>query len=85
MADEGKPIVTLVCEACGQDYFFEGAPPPNLLCARCGGTVFRQFDATEGAADEATADFQQTTERDVALGEASPGTTPTDLLDLEHL
>jgi|DewCreStandDraft_2_1066082.scaffolds.fasta_scaffold01833_2 hypothetical protein len=85
MADEGKPIITLVCEACGQDYFFEETPPDHLICSRCGGEVFRQFDAVEGSADEAVDDFRASTEREVGLGEATPGTTATDLLDLEHL
>lgn len=79
-----RGVLTMICEACGKDYFFEAeAPPATLTCEKCGGQVFRSFYDTPG--DEAAADFRDSTERDLDPDDAEGDTLPGDLLDLNNL
>jgi hypothetical protein len=85
MADNSGPrgVVTLVCLTCGKERFYEdAAPPPNVVCDQCGGTVFRQF-ATPTEPDEATIVTLEEQARSIAYGDASPDTVPDDVRDLE--
>ena len=91
-ADPGAPrgrepvqeVLTLICEKCGKDYFFEDEPPPeDMKCEKCGGTVFRSFDSSVG--DEAADDFRDSTERDLDPDDAEGDTLPGDLMDLNNL
>lgn len=79
-----QEVLTLVCETCGKDYFFEDeAPPAEMKCEKCGGTVFRAFDSTVG--DEASDDFRDSTERDLDPDDAEGDALPGDLMDLNNL
>lgn len=79
-----QEVLTLICEKCGKDYFFEDeAPPEGMTCEKCGGTVFRAFDTTVG--DEASDDFRDSTERDLDPDDAEGDTLPGDLMDLNNL
>ncbi|HEX2188157.1 MAG TPA: hypothetical protein VHG51_04630 [Longimicrobiaceae bacterium] len=91
-ADPGAPrgkepvtqVLTLICEKCGKDYFFEDDPPPeHMTCEKCGGTVFRAFDSSVG--DEVSDDFRDSTERDLDPDDAEGDTLPGDLMDLNNL
>lgn len=85
MANDSGPegLLTLVCVACGREKFFETAPPPTLVCDRCGGTVFRTF-FTPTTPDEATLSQLEETSRSVALDEESPDTSIGDVRDLNN-
>ncbi|HYJ78062.1 MAG TPA: hypothetical protein VEW03_00470 [Longimicrobiaceae bacterium] len=77
-------VLTLVCEKCGKDYFFEEeSPPPGMSCGKCGGTVFRPFHDSVG--DEAADDFRDTTERDLDPDDAEGDVMPGDIMDLNRL
>lgn len=77
-------VLTLVCENCGKDYFFEDEPPPeNMSCQKCGGTVFRSFHTSIG--DEAADDFRDSTERDLDPDDAEGDVLPGDVMDLNNL
>lgn len=77
-------VLTLVCETCGKDYFFEDTPPePGMACDKCGGTVFRSFHETVG--DEAADDFRDTTERDLDPDDAEGDVMPGDVMDLNNI
>ena len=77
-------VLTLVCEKCGKDYFFDDdSPPPEMTCEKCGGTVFRSFHETVG--DEASDDFRDSTERDLDPDDAEGDVMPGDLMDLNRL
>lgn len=79
-----QEVLTLVCEQCGKDYFFEDEEPPaDMECEKCGSTVFRAFDTTVG--DEASDDFRDSTERDLDPDDAEGDTLPGDLMDLNRL
>lgn len=79
-----QEVLTLVCEKCGKDYFFEDErPPENMECEKCGGTVFRAFDSTVG--DEASDDFRDSTERDLHPDDAEGDTLPGDVMDLNRI
>lgn len=91
-ADERAPrgrtpeqtVLTLVCEKCGKDYFFDDdPPPPGMTCEKCGGKVFRSFHASVG--DEAADDFRDVTERDLRPDDPEGDTMPGDVLDLDRL
>ncbi|HEV2149418.1 MAG TPA: hypothetical protein VGR37_18590 [Longimicrobiaceae bacterium] len=91
-ADPGAPrgrepvteVLTLVCEQCGKDYFFEDEPPPaDMTCEKCGGTVFRAFHDSVG--DEAADDFRDSTERDLDPDDPEGDALPGDLMDLNNL
>ena len=82
--DAVEEVLTLVCETCGENYFYSDAPPPeNMSCAKCGGQVFRAFDASVG--DEALDDFRDATERDLDPDDAEGGALPGDLMDLDNI
>jgi hypothetical protein len=83
--DGASGTLTLVCERCGKDYFFDAAEPPpaGLACEKCGGTVFRTFHDCVG--DEAADDFRDSTERDTDPDDAEGEVMPGDLLDLNRL
>lgn len=85
MAKEKGPdgLLTLVCVTCGRERYFEDAPPPHLVCDRCGGTVFRNF-FTPAAADDATISELEETSRSIALDEESPDTSPGDVRDINN-
>jgi hypothetical protein len=68
---------------CGREKYFEEAPPDDLVCDRCGSTVFRNF-FTPTAPDEATVSQLEETARSIALDEESPDTTPDDVRDLNN-
>lgn len=77
-------VLTLVCEQCGKDYFFDDDPPPaDLVCEKCGGTVFRSFYSTVG--DEVADDFRDSTERDLDPDDAEGDALPGDVMDLNRL
>jgi DNA-directed RNA polymerase subunit RPC12/RpoP len=78
-------ILVQVCLECGKEYMFEGvAPPDDLTCEKCGGTVFRSFDARTRE-DDVSEDFRQSTERDTATDDPATDVTRGDLLDLGNL
>ena len=83
-SDSGTRVTTLVCELCGKDYSFEDdAPPPDLKCEKCGGTVFRAF--VDSVGDEAADDFRDSTARDMNPDDPEGDTLPGDILDLNRL
>ena len=77
------PVTTLICVTCGGEQFFDGSAPSALTCTRCGGAVFREF-ATPAADDEAAASAAEEQARSMSYGDASPGTTPGDVIDLDQ-
>lgn len=85
--DAGEPrgqVLTLVCETCGKDYFFDDEQPePGMACTKCGGTVFRSFHETVG--DEAADDFRDTTGRDLDPDDAEGDVMPGDVMDLNNI
>ena len=77
-------VLTLVCENCGKDYFFDVEPPPaDMKCEKCGGTVFRSFHTSVG--DEASDDFRDSTERDLDPDDAEGDVLPGDVMDLNNI
>ena len=86
MADNSGPrgIVTLVCLTCGKEKFYEQvAPPANVTCGQCGGSVFRQF-ATPTEPDEATIAQLEEQARSIAYGDPSPDTVRVEIRDLDN-
>jgi DNA-directed RNA polymerase subunit RPC12/RpoP len=82
--EAGTEVLTLVCENCGKDYFFEDdPPPPGMACQKCGGTVFRSFHTVVG--DEAADDFRDSTERDLDPDDAEGDVLPGDVMDLNNI
>lgn len=85
-ADRGEPVGRLLvqaCVECGREFMFEGESPEGLECDRCGNTVFRAFYADSRPSDEA-ADFDETTERDLAADAGASDVRPGDLYDLNN-
>lgn len=77
-------MLTLVCEKCGKDYFFDDEPPPaDMKCEKCGGTVFRSFHDVVG--DDAADDFRDSTERDLDPDDPEGDVLPGDIMDLNRL
>jgi hypothetical protein len=77
-------VLTLVCETCGKDYFFEDEQPPEgMKCEKCGSTVFRSFHDHGG--DEAADDFRDSTERDLDPDDAEGDVLPGDVMDLDNI
>jgi DNA-directed RNA polymerase subunit RPC12/RpoP len=77
-------VLTLICESCGKDYFFENEQPdPGMKCEKCGGTVFRSFHSSVG--DEAADDSRDSTERDLDPDDAEGDVLPGDVMDLNRL
>lgn len=85
MNPERKPraVVTMICLSCGNEKFFDDVAPSTLKCEKCGGTVFREF-ATPTEPDEAMVAQLEEQARSIAYGDASPGTLPGDLRDLDR-
>ena len=85
--DAGEPrgeVLTLVCETCGKDYFFDGTQPePGMASEQCGGTVFRSVH--ENVGDEAADDFRDSTERDLDPDDAEGDVMPGDVMDLNNI
>ena len=77
------PVATMICVTCGAEQFFDRAVPGAITCAKCGGTVFREFD-TPAADDEAAASAAEEQARSMAYGDASPGTSPGEVIDLDQ-
>jgi hypothetical protein len=83
-APRNTTVLTLVCETCGKDYFFENEQPAEgMACEKCGGTVFRSFHDSVG--DEAADDFRDSTERDLDPDDAEGDVLPGDIMDLNHI
>ncbi|MBD0319910.1 MAG: hypothetical protein ICV87_06240 [Gemmatimonadetes bacterium] len=86
-AEAGAPVtavLTLICENCGKDYFFEDEQPePGMTCTKCGASVFRSFYTQVG--DEAADDFRDSTERDLDTDDPEGDVLPGDILDLNRL
>jgi hypothetical protein len=77
-------VLTLVCETCGKDYFFEDEQPPRgIKCEKCGGTVFRSFH--DRAGDDAADDFRDSTERDLDPDDPEGDVLPGDVMDLNNV
>jgi hypothetical protein len=72
-----------VCLTCGNQLNFDAAPPANVTCARCGGTVFRNF-FTPTERDDATISQLEETARSIALDEESPDISADELRDLNN-
>lgn len=82
--DGPEGVLTLVCETCGREYYFEESPPPERMrCEQCGGVVFRNF-FTPTVPDEATISQLEETTRSIALDEESPDISESDLRDLNN-
>ncbi len=77
------PVATMVCVTCGAEQFFDGDVPGQITCAKCGGTVFREFD-TPAADDVAAASAAEAQARCMAWGDASPDTAPDEVIDLDR-
>lgn len=84
----GRPaqgVLVQVCLECGKEYMFtDRAPRGDLVCERCGNTVFRSFFSVLGY-DEVEADFQAATERELTPDSDESDVTRTDILDLNNL
>jgi hypothetical protein len=80
----GGPVglVTLVCLTCGNENTYDQSVPSSVRCAKCGGTVFRQF-ATPTEPDEATIAQLEEQARSIALDDDSPQTSRDDVRDLD--
>lgn len=76
-------VTVLVCMTCGREYQFEGdeKPPSDLKCEKCGSEVFRRFDDA-AVAGEASAEFKESTERDLDTNDPEGHATRGDLHDL---
>lgn len=84
----GRPadgVLVQVCLECGKEYLFdEEQPPADLTCEKCGNSVFRSFFSVRGY-DEVEADFQRSTERDLAPNDTEADVTRGDVMDLNNL
>ena len=78
-------VMVQVCLECGREYYFEKQQSPEeLVCERCGNSVFRSFKA-ERAADEVQQDFSDSMERDLATDDPATDVSLGDLHDLNNL
>ena len=75
-------VTTMVCVTCGAEQFFDDAVPATLTCLKCHSTVFRQF-TTPTSRDDATIAQLEEQARSMSYGDASPGTAPDDVRDLD--
>jgi DNA-directed RNA polymerase subunit RPC12/RpoP len=82
-AEDSGGVLVLVCMTCGREYAFDAGadPPADLKCEKCGNEVFRRFDDA-AVPDEAQAEFQETTERDLGPDDPEGDVTRADLHDL---
>lgn len=77
-------VLVQVCVECGKEYFYDDAEPPaDQQCERCGNKVFRSFFDT-ASRDDVEADYEETTERDVATDDPATDVTRGDLYDLNN-
>ena len=82
--EPARGVLTLVCFKCGTEYYFtESDPPAEMSCEKCGNTVFRDF-FTPTSGDEASRDFDDSTERDLDPDDAEGDVMPGDVLDLNR-
>ncbi len=87
MAHREQPagdLTTWVCVTCGSELYSRGPSAGRLVCPRCRGTVFRQFDSP-APTDEAAEGFLHDTARRLDLGDAAPDTRTPDVQDLNNL
>lgn len=78
-------VLTQVCLKCGKEYYFDDEPPPpELRCEKCGNGVFRSYHTAVGA-NEAAAEFEEVTHRDLDPDDAEGDATQGDVLDLNRL
>lgn len=78
-------VLAQVCLECGKEYLFDDKEPPaDMVCEKCGNTVFRSFFNTRGY-DEVEADFRASTERDLAPDDTVGDLTKSDVMDLNNL
>lgn len=83
--DTDQEVLTQVCLKCGTEYYFDDEPPPpDLRCEKCGNGVFRSYH-TAVDANEAAAEFEQVTHRDLDPDDAEGDATQGDVLDLNRL
>ena len=83
--DTGSGVLVQVCLECGNEYYFEQAPPEEgLTCEKCGNGVFRSFLAPR-TPDEVQESFAESTERDTATDDPATDVTRGDLHDLNNL
>ncbi|HEX5072344.1 MAG TPA: hypothetical protein VFW03_04045 [Gemmatimonadaceae bacterium] len=75
-------VTTMVCVTCGAEQFFDDAVPASLTCPKCHSTVFRQF-TTPTERDDAVISQLEEQARSISYGDASPGTAPDDVRDLD--
>ena len=80
-ANDPDAVTTMVCVTCGNEEFFADAVPARLTCAKCGGTVFREF-LTPTQRDDATISQLEAQARSMAYGDSSPQSTADDVRDL---
>ncbi len=86
-ADQGPPaaeVQVMVCVECGAEYPFDRQPPEDLVCERCGNSIFRTFRGGSPRPDEAEQDFEDSTGRDLATDAGASDVQPGDLHDLNH-
>jgi hypothetical protein len=85
MADRGdsRELQTMICLNCGNELYFDSGVPSSLKCAKCGGTVFRQFTSPK-ASDEVAESQLEDTARSAAWGDVSPGTAQDDVRELNE-
>lgn len=79
-----RGVLVEVCLECGKEYTFDERAPDELVCEKCGNTVFRSFfDVSQY--DEVDADFRAATERDLAPNDTESDVTRGDIEDLNNL
>lgn len=85
----GRPtegVLSQVCLECGKEYTFDEADPPaDLVCEKCGNTVFRSFFSPTGAGDDVEEDYRAMTERDLVTNDDANDVTRADVMDLDNL
>ena len=83
--NERGSVLVQVCLECGREYYFErDQEPDELVCDRCGNSVFRSFTA-ERVPDDVQQDFADSTERDLATDDPGTDVSLGDLHDLNNL
>jgi len=75
-------VVSLVCITCGNELHYDRAVPAAPKCAKCGGTVFREYDTPTEPDEATTAQLEEQT-RSMALDDVAPETALDDVRDLD--